>query len=370
MTRLLVLGATGIIGTEIVSAASSLGWEITAVSRRGLGSTPPVGVRSVSIDGRDISAVAEAINVRSRFDAIVDLVAFSAADLGARLNVLLGMTEHYLFASSATIFQSGEPSITEESPRRQVGWRYVDAKLECEAHLRSHAEWQRITIFRPYITFGSGRVPFGIWESDVVVPMLSGRGSLILPVSVGCAQTSITGARDVGRAIVGLACNPSALGEDFNVASDRAVSWRDVAQFVSECSELPVPFDECPDDDFLRAFPRLSGKFSDRMLNRSFDVQKLRSVVKGPLLEDDWRPALRLELSSAKPRDGFGAANWGRYQRLGGQVPAAARQRIETDPTSRLKFQVGLRPHIDGFAKAVQGLLPRSRRSADDYAVA
>lgn len=103
--RLLVLGGTRFVGRAVVQDALARGWQVTAL-HRGRSGTVPDGVRTLSADRTDLSALAAALG-DERWDAVVDTwdgvpaVATAAADL------LRGRAGAYGYVSSGSVYVWG-----------------------------------------------------------------------------------------------------------------------------------------------------------------------------------------------------------------------------------------------------------------------
>lgn len=301
----LVLGATGIIGRELVGAAIGRGFDVVAISRRPQASSD-LRIRYVAVDGYDTPALCTALE-GLRFVAVIDLLSFTASQLEASLYGLAGLLDQYIFFSSATVYASAgaERPITEDWPRVQEGWAYPLKKIECEHRLRDLCAKLGIvyTIVRPYITYSDQRIPFGPWESETVLARLAERRPIIIGDEIARARTSLTDSRDLARATLQLVSNPAAINEDFHIASPETQTWSDVYAVAGQIMGVVPWIISIPTAKVLDVFPDLSGKISDRLLNRSFDNSKLLSACPGFTFEHSLR-------------DGFTAAIAG-YQALG-----------------------------------------------------
>lgn len=287
--EVLVIGGTGIIGQEIVRACALRGFDVTSVSRR----PPTADARDHAIGGRithlsaDLSASRDlaALLDGRRFDAAVDLLSFTPGQLGARVNQLRPFVTQYLFVSSATVFDAPDVggTLSEDSRRIELGWSYATQKIKCELRFREllAPSDTAYTIVRPYITYSPKRLPFGYWESDVMLPRLRAGATLPFPRELDGVRTSLSDARDVGRAIACLVGNDAARDNDVNIASDHAIRWNEVFDVLMEASHSEsklVPVDIA---QVLQDFPEMNGKTQDRRMTRAFDATKLQAIVPG-----------------------------------------------------------------------------------------
>ncbi|MFT3944230.1 MAG: NAD-dependent epimerase/dehydratase family protein [Ancrocorticia sp.] len=288
-SKVVILGGTGIIGSELSRAAAMLGHEVTVVSR---GHNRALREMSVDIPGLEV-ILADALDQDSlvggvggrRFDVVVDLLSFDAQQLSSKLAVLGKVCDQYIFVSSSTIFDGGtsDAPITEESPMTSSGWSYPEKKIGAERYLRSESLKTGLpfTIVRPYITYSSQRVPFGFWESDIALRLLMKN----LPIPVGRelseTPTALMHSKDMAYAVSLLIANPDAMGEDFNVAAEESVTWGEVYAMAASITGSQSPLVLVDDREVVRVFSGLEGKAADRLLPRVFDTHKLREVIPG-----------------------------------------------------------------------------------------
>lgn len=279
--NLLVIGATGIIGRHVCEEATRQGHRVTAISR---GVRPPVGIDPVELivgDARDPDAMQELLRDRS-FDATIDLLSFSPAQLDSTLSWAAGRSGQYVFVSSATVFNGAPPGIalTEASEVRTSGWSYPLLKVESERKLRERALDLALnfTIVRPYITYSEQRLAFGAWEGEQVLSRLRRGQPVVIGEEIAEARTSVTHAADFARAITSLLGNQRAMNNDFTVADDRTLRWIDVFERTATILGAKLVIASAPASSIARVFPELDGKVGDRVLDREFDVSRLREA--------------------------------------------------------------------------------------------
>ncbi|QNO38092.1 NAD-dependent epimerase/dehydratase family protein [Protaetiibacter sp. SSC-01] len=282
MTSLLVLGATGIIGTHIVSAAVEAGVRVTAVSRGNRPARFPDGVRRVAVDGRDPTSM-EGVLAGSQFDAVIDLLSFGPEHVSMTLNWVRRFSDRYVFISSATVSESAPPGavIDENSPLVNSGWSYPLKKVAAEQLLGDViADGDLdVVIVRPYIIYSEQRLAFGPWESDEVMARIRSGRPIALPQEVAVARTSVTHAADAARAVVALSLAPGASGATVQVASPETVTWREIFDIAADAVGAPVDLHTMPESQFIAALPHLSGKVGDRVKDRAFSTAGLEQVL-------------------------------------------------------------------------------------------
>lgn len=370
---LLVLGATGIIGRELVAAAARSGFDVVGISRHPHPSSDP-HIRLLAVDGYNTAAVLAALD-GTHFVAAIDLLSFNASQLQATVRSIAAYCDQYFFVSSATIYESApqDRPISEDYPRIHSGWDYPLKKIDCEATLQAIAGELGIvhTIVRPYITYSSKRVPFGPWESDVVLARLEAGRPIPLAQAISTTPTSLTDSRDLARAILSLVGNPAAANEDFIVASAETLSWAEAYSIAGDALAAPPWLVPVPETKLVEHFPELSGKVGDRLRSRRFNPAKLLAACPGFTFEHSVRDGLSAAIGARRS-----GRNWdpaprydGRIDRLiwsqdAAQPLEAERRRYRNDlrrqslPSS-LRYEVGFHPALNKF-----GLLFDRSRSA------
>lgn len=280
-SKVLVLGATGIIGKELCFELSRSGVDVFALSRRQANGID--GVNWIFADVRDVDALGDKISGHS-FDAVVDLVSFNSDQVSGILELFKGRCGQYVFVSSATVFDSSDGNvITEKSALVTSGWSYPLEKIQAERLLRNRCRetGQIYTIVRPYITYSPQRVSFGIWEDESVVPRLQAGVPVIIGDELRAVETTLTHSHDLAKAISSLVGNESATNEDFNVVTSESTSWSQVYELAAELLDRNLKVIDCSVFEILEVLPRLRGKVEDRLMRRVFDNTKLMTACPG-----------------------------------------------------------------------------------------
>lgn len=172
--RVLFIGGTGIISTACARLAIARGFDLTLLNR---GQRAPIpGARGVAADVGNPAAAAEAVG-GGDWDAVVDFISFTPADIENRLALLRRRTRQFIFISSASVYQRPVTHylVTESTPLANPYWEYSRNKIACEDRLMRalRDEGFPAVIVRPRSptarrssrspsTAGSGRIPRSI----------------------------------------------------------------------------------------------------------------------------------------------------------------------------------------------------------------
>jgi nucleoside-diphosphate-sugar epimerase len=257
--RIVIIGATGHIGTYLVPRLVAAGHEVVALSR---GKRTPYqahaawqSVEQVEID-RDAEEASGAFGRRVRDlrpDAVVDLICFRLDSARHLVEALRGEVQHLLHCG--TIWVHGptvEAPTTEEQPRRPFG-EYGIAKAAIEAYLLDEARRNRFpaTVLHPGHIVGPGWAPLnpaGHFNPEVFERLARGE-ELPLP-NFGLETVHHVHADDVAQAFErALTHWNGAVGESFHVVSPAALSLRGYAEAIAAWFGRParlrfLPWDE------------------------------------------------------------------------------------------------------------------------------
>jgi nucleoside-diphosphate-sugar epimerase len=241
--KVVVIGATGHIGTYLVPRLVRAGHEVVAISR---GQRRPYGddpswekVESVTSDrdAGDRAGTFAPMVASMRPDAVIDLLCFTAAS-AAQIAQALSPAGTYLL-HCGTIWVHGpavQVPLTEDVPRRPFG-DYGTQKAEIEKLLMDMARAGGLpcTVLHPGHIVGPGWVPVnpaGNFNLAVFERLAQGQ-QLALP-NFGLETVHHVHADDVAQAFERALAEPGqASGEAFHVVSDRAVTLRGYAEEVA-----------------------------------------------------------------------------------------------------------------------------------------
>jgi len=197
MKRILVLGATGAMGIYLVPELARRGYAVDALSLDESGpSAGMAGVTYHQCNAKDDSVLRTFFD-RRHYDAIVDFMLYSTAEVEARHRMMLDNTDHYIFLSSYRVYADEEHPVRETSPRlldvttdeaflaRHLK-EYALYKAEQEDVLRASGA-RNFTILRPTMIFD------GVSDKNIrkfaamvrklpVMPIVGGGKALLQPV--------------------------------------------------------------------------------------------------------------------------------------------------------------------------------------------
>ncbi len=158
----LFLGGAGMIGSAAAAEAVRRGHQLTIVTRGEPRRRIPPEVRQLRADVHDAAGL-RGVLAGGNYDAVVNWVGFTLAQLDGHPELFAGRAGQYVFISTCSVFARPVPQlpVTESSPRRQPVFGYARDKIACEEFLTSayRAGGLPLTIVRPFHTYDATVVP-------------------------------------------------------------------------------------------------------------------------------------------------------------------------------------------------------------------
>lgn len=284
--KVLFVGGTGIISTECVQKAVSLGLDVAVLNRGN--HNVAAGTRSILADVNNLDTASIALG-NETWDAVVDFTVFLPSEIETRIELFSGRARQYVFISTASAYQKPvlDYRITEETPLENPFWQYSRDKARCEEILMEASCSGRLpcTIVRPSLTYGSTHVPLimNSWQMPytIIDRMRSGR-PVVVPGD-GTSLWTITHSSDFAKGLVGLLGNASAIGEAFHITSDEVLTWDQLVVTAAQAAGVGAPKIVHIASDFIIAcMPDKEGSLlGDKAVSVAFDNGKIKRFVPG-----------------------------------------------------------------------------------------
>lgn len=281
--KVLFIGGTGIISTACAELAVARGLELTVLNR-GKRETLP-GARQMVADINDAAAVSAALAGKS-WDAVVDFISFTPAEIEQRIALFQGRVAQFIFISSASAYQ--KPSchwlLTESTPLVNPFWDYSRDKIACEERLNRalREEGFPATIVRPSFTYGNTVVPLTLnsWPKTYTAVDRLRRGKPVIIPGDGLTLWTMTHNSDFAKALVGLLGHEGAIGQSFHITSDEVLTWNQIYQDVAAAAGAPLKAIHISSDFITACVPEVAGGLlGDKANCAVFDNTKIKRFV-------------------------------------------------------------------------------------------
>ena len=241
--RVLVLGGTQFVGRAVAEGLIACGWDVSILTRGRL----PVGYsgleRRFVADRRDTASLG--VLRGERFDAVVDVSAYTAADVAPVLDSLRLDGARYVLVSSGAVYAPSDAARAEDAPtgENEVWGAYGLGKLEAERLLVAERPQRgySLTILRPAYLYGPGN---NLYREAYLFDRLE-RGHPV-PVPAGGALMRFLHIDDFVRLVVSVLEAEPWEAEAFNCAHPEPVGWGDLVRAAAAATDVEpriVPVD-------------------------------------------------------------------------------------------------------------------------------
>ncbi len=278
--KVLFIGGTGVISSACVDLAVKRGIDVVLLNRGQTTRPIPAGVLVLHGDIRDKDGVSQVLK-DTRFDVVVNWIAFTPEHIETDLALFGGRTEQYIFISSASAYQTPPVNfpVTESTPLRNPYWRYSQQKIACEDRLVAayRQDGFPMTIVRPSHTYDATKWP--VHGGYTVVRRMKA-GQKVVVHGDGTSLWTLTHHRDFAKGFVGLLGNPHAVGEAIHITSDEVLTWNQIYEMVAHAVGVEAKIVHMP-SEMIAAFDAewAAGLLGDKAHSMVFDNTKIKRLV-------------------------------------------------------------------------------------------
>jgi nucleoside-diphosphate-sugar epimerase len=299
--KVLMIGGTGIISLACSELIIERGMELTLLNRSvSTKHTLPTGARQIVADIHADPARLAALLNGEHFDAVVDWMAFTAQDVEQDIQLFSGLTDQFVFISSASAYQKPPKHyiITEETPLENPFWQYSRDKIAAEQHLMQEYRERGfpVTIIRPSLTYGLSQIPLSgaSWLHPYTVIDRIRKGKKIIIPGDGTSLWTVTWNGDFAKGLVGLLGRKDAIGEVFQITSDEVLSWNQIFLEVGEALGLEMDIIHIASEFIVAYNPDEFGSLiGDKTHSAVFDNSKIKRFVPEFQCEVPWSEGVR-----------------------------------------------------------------------------
>lgn len=303
--KLLFVGGTGLISSACSDLAVKRGHELFLLNRSTSKKYPaPKGSTTLRADIHADSTHLSALLAGQHFDAVVDFIAFTPEDIKRDLALFRDKTDQFVFISSASAYQKPVKNylITEETPLENPFWQYSRDKIACENLLMD--EYRNngfpVTIVRPSHTYGRTQIPFiyGSWTHPWTLISRMKEGKPVIVPGDGTSLWVLTWNEDFAKGFLGLLGNENAIGEAFQITSDKVLSWDQIYLEAYQALGAEPRLVHIPSDFIVRHDESSLGTLiGDKSNSVVFDNSKIKRFVPDYNCEVKWSEGLRRALA-------------------------------------------------------------------------
>lgn len=282
--KILFIGGTGILSTDIVKLCIKKGHEVYIINRGHNNKELEQNVKFIIVDINKSEEVKKKVS-GMYFDVVIDFLSYTESQLRSKLQIFNNNCSQYIFISSATVYRKTKKGekITETTEANNAEWEYSLDKIKCEETLRNNYKEceQKYTIIRPYVTYSEKRIPYAIipFQNWTLANRILNNKPIVL-WDGGKATCTLTQTKDFAVGIVGLFLKEEAYGQAFHITSDNTLTWKEATQCIENALNKKAIIVEIPSEYIIEKMPEYKGVLrSDKGIDREFDNSKIKSVV-------------------------------------------------------------------------------------------
>jgi len=297
--KVLFIGGTGNISTASSRLAMERGIDLFLLNR-GTRKVSIPGAQTITADIGQEAATARAL-ARHTWDAVVNWIAFTPADIERDLRLFAKKTRQYIFISSASVYQKPltHPVVTEATPLANPYWEYSRLKIAAEERLNRACREDGFpgVIVRPSLTYDTViPLALGSWADYTMIDRMK-RGKPVVVHGDGSSLWTITHAADFAKGLVGLLGNDQARGHAFHITSDELLTWDQIWQQTATAAGVEARIVHVPTDLIVQIVPERRGSLlGDKAVSVIFDNRKIKSFVPGFMATIPYREGIRRTL--------------------------------------------------------------------------
>lgn len=290
--KILVLGATGAMGTNLINILSKTDNYIYATSRKKINSENE-NVKFLQGNAHDLSFLNK-ITEKDFYDVIVDFMVYSVSEFEKVAEILLHKTNQYIFISSGRVFAESTSPIIETSDRLLdtttdkeylMLEEYALNKAKEENILKSYKN-QNWTILRPYITYNFERLQLGFYEKENWLYRALKDKPIVFFEDIADTFTTMTNSYDVANCLFEIIGNEKALGQTFNATAgiNNAVKWGEILKIyqnaIYKVTNKQIKVYMLKNAEKVSKFLHNEYQYKyDRLFNRIFDNEKVMTIL-------------------------------------------------------------------------------------------
>jgi nucleoside-diphosphate-sugar epimerase len=285
--KILFIGGTGNISAACSRLAAERGIEIILLTRGQRSADLPKNVSTITADVTNEAEAAAALR-NQIYDAVVDWIAFTPADIERDIRLFRNRTRQFIFISSASAYQKpvGHYLITESTPLVNPYWQYSRDKIACEDRLmKAYSEEDfPITIVRPSLTYGDTQIVLAVnsWLKSYTAMDRIRRGKKVIVPGDGSSLWVITHNSDFAVGLVGLLGHQQAIGHAFHITSDEVMTWDQFYRITAQAAGVEAQIVHIPSEFLGACIPDEVGNLTgDKAASVVFDNTKIKRFVPG-----------------------------------------------------------------------------------------
>jgi len=279
--KVLFIGGTGVISSACAELAVRQGIDLTLLNRGRTDRPTPDGAKTLHGDIND-PAIGDRL-VNQTWDAVVDWIAFTPAQVQRDIHLFRGRTGQYVFISSASVYQTppAHLPVTESTLLDNPYWDYSRQKIACEELLAQAYRDEKfpMTIIRPSHTYDPTKIPL---LGGYTTLHRMRQGKKVIVYGDGTSLWTLTHHKDFAKGFVPLLGHSGTIGDAVHITSDEWLNWNQIYEIMAQAFGVKPRLVHIP-SEFIAAFDSEigAGLLGDKSHSMIFDNSKIKRLVPG-----------------------------------------------------------------------------------------
>ncbi|MFI3166622.1 MAG: NAD-dependent epimerase/dehydratase family protein [Bacillota bacterium] len=294
MMKILILGGTGVISSQIVQEAVNAGHDVTVFNRGMRNVSMPDGVKVIVGDRKETADFHAKMNALD-IDVVIDMISFNVADAKELLDLFGAKCKQIITTSSSSAYQRPYKSFPVSENSEQLtyddSFAYGFNKAEMDRFMQTQMGKYNagITIIRPSLTFGTGSQTVGTFRQNRNIARRIANGKPVVMVGEGVIPWTFTFAGDLAKAYVLCCGNDKTYNDFYHITNTQVVVWEDLYRAIGKTVGKEPKFYYISSALLRKIYPTVCTHLNYEKVHCAvFSNEKIQKVI-------DYKPQISLQ---------------------------------------------------------------------------
>ncbi|MFI3165648.1 MAG: NAD-dependent epimerase/dehydratase family protein [Bacillota bacterium] len=293
--KILILGGTGVISSQIVKQAVEAGHDVTVFNRGMRDVAMPNGVNVILGDRKD-TADFESKMKAVEVDVVIDMIMFNVEDAKQMLGLFGERCKQIIVTSSSSAYQRPYKSLPVSEDKEALtfddSFAYGFNKAEMDRYLQGEMGKHSagITIIRPCLTFGEGSQTVGTFRQNRNIARRIKEGKPVVMIGEGVIPWSFTFSPDLAKGYVLCCGNEKTYNDFYHITNTEVVVWEDLYRAIGKAVGKEPKFIYVPSALLRKIWPTVCTHLNyEKVYCAVFSNEKIQKAV------PEYNPQITLE---------------------------------------------------------------------------
>ena len=283
--KVLILGGTGVISSQIVQEGLKNGFEIITFNRGFKKKESNDQIKVIIGDRKNEADFADKMK-DIEVDTVIDMICFNKENAKQTLDVFKDKAKQIIFTSSVAAYERPYKSYPvredKESLSTFTDFEYAFDKAEMERYLQQEMGKIKaaITVVRPSLTFGEGSANLGILRQNRNLVRRIKAGKPVVMTGEGFTPWSFTFTPDLAKGYILCCGNEKTYNDHFQITNTERVVWEDLYKAIGKVVGVEPKLVYIPSKLLGELWPSVcSHLYYEKMDFSVFSVEKFQKAA-------------------------------------------------------------------------------------------